>query len=72
MTSQQWILSLVLATLVFSVALELRLADFKRVAQAPRAVLCGLIRLLMGLPVAMQGRQVKPEFDTDHFSPAVS
>jgi BASS family bile acid:Na+ symporter len=35
------ILSLVLATMVFSVALELKLADFRRVAQAPRAVVAG-------------------------------
>ena len=34
MTTQQLILSLVLATMVFSVALELKVADFTRVAQA--------------------------------------
>ena len=37
MTTQQLILSLVLATMVFSVALELRVEDFKRVALAPKA-----------------------------------
>ena len=35
MTAQQLVLSLVLATMVFSVALELRVDDFRRVAQAP-------------------------------------
>jgi BASS family bile acid:Na+ symporter len=51
MTSQQLILSLVLATMVFSVSLELRIQDFRRVAQAPKAVLCGLIPQFILLPV---------------------
>lgn len=51
MTTQQLILSLVLATMVFSVALELRIDDFRRVAQSPRAVLCGLIPQFILLPV---------------------
>ena len=51
MTTQQLILSLVLATMVFSVALELRIDDFKRVAQTPRAVVCGLIPQFILLPV---------------------
>lgn len=63
-------LSWVLAHLVLSVAL--RMADFKRVAQAPRAAQCGLIRRLMGLQVAIQGWPVEPAFDTGHFFPAVS
>lgn len=52
MTTQQWVLSLVLATMVFSVALELRLDDFRRVGQSPRAVACGLIPQFILLPVA--------------------
>lgn len=51
MTAQQLILSLVLATMVFSVALELKLDDFKRVSQTPWAVLCGLIPQFILLPV---------------------
>jgi BASS family bile acid:Na+ symporter len=51
MTSQQLILSLVLATMVFSVALELKLADFLLVAQNPKAVVCGLIPQFILLPV---------------------
>jgi bile acid:Na+ symporter, BASS family len=51
MSAQQLILSLVLATMVFSVALELRPANFTRVAQAPRAVVCGLIPQFLLLPV---------------------
>lgn len=51
MNAQQLILSLVLATMVFSVALELKLDDFRRVAQAPRAVICGLIPQFILLPV---------------------
>ena len=52
MTTQQLILSLVLATMVFAVALELKVADFTRVAQTPRAVICGLIPQFVLLPVA--------------------
>ncbi|WP_395702396.1 bile acid:sodium symporter family protein [Aquabacterium sp.] len=51
MTTQQLILSLVLATLVFSVALELKVDDFTRVAKLPRAVVCGLIPQFVLLPV---------------------
>ncbi len=51
MTTQQLILSMVLATMVFSVALELRLLDFRRVAQTPRAVPCGLVPQFLLLPV---------------------
>jgi BASS family bile acid:Na+ symporter len=51
MTTQQLILSLVLATMVFSVALELKVADFTRVARTPRAVVCGLIPQFVLLPV---------------------
>jgi BASS family bile acid:Na+ symporter len=52
MNAQQIILSMVLATMVFSVALELRIEDFKRVAQTPKAVICGLIAQFLLLPVA--------------------
>lgn len=52
MSAQQLILSLVLATMVFSVALELRVGDFTRVAQAPRAVLAGLVPQFLLLPGA--------------------
>lgn len=51
MTTQQLVLSLVLATMVFSVALELRVDDFRRVLQTPRAVLCGLLPQFLLLPV---------------------
>jgi BASS family bile acid:Na+ symporter len=52
MTTQQLILSLVLATMVFSVALELRVEDFRRVASTPRAVVCGLVPQFLLLPGA--------------------
>lgn len=51
MTAQQLVLSLVLATMVFSVALELKMADFRRVAQTPKAVVCGLIPQFILLPI---------------------
>ncbi|CAN5663795.1 bile acid:sodium symporter family protein [soil metagenome] len=51
MTLAQLTLSLVLATMVFSVALDLRVADFTRVAHRPRAVICGLVPQFVLLPV---------------------
>lgn len=51
MTTQQIVLSTVLALMVFSVALELRVDDFRRVLQTPKAVLCGLIPQFILLPI---------------------
>ena len=51
MGTPQLILSLVLATMVFSVALELKIDDFRRVAQEPKTVVCGLIPQFILLPV---------------------
>ena len=51
MNTQQLILSLVLATMVFAVALEVKPADFARVAKTPRAVVAGLIPQFILLPV---------------------
>ncbi len=52
MNTQQLVLSLVLATMVFSVALELKLSDFTRIAQTPRAVVAGLVPQFVLLPAA--------------------
>ena len=52
MTPQQLVLSLVLATMVFTVALELRLEDFRSVASMPRAVIGGLVPQFVLLPLA--------------------
>ena len=51
MNAQQLILSLVLATMVFFFFLDLKLADFQRVAQAPRAIFAGLFPQFVLLPV---------------------
>jgi len=51
MSTQQLVLSLVLATMVFSVALELQLDDFLRVARSPKAVVVGLVPQFILLPV---------------------
>ncbi|WP_224242511.1 bile acid:sodium symporter family protein [Hyalangium gracile] len=51
MTAQQLLLSLVLAVMVFSVALELRVEDFRRVTRIPGSVVCGLIPQFVLLPV---------------------
>ncbi|MBN1204332.1 MAG: bile acid:sodium symporter family protein [Myxococcaceae bacterium] len=55
MTAQQIVLSLVLAVMVFSVALELRVEDFQRVTQMPGSVVCGLIPQFILLPVGTWG-----------------
>jgi BASS family bile acid:Na+ symporter len=52
MNTQQLVLSLVLATMVFSVALELKVTDFTRIAQTPRTVVAGLVPQFVLLPVA--------------------
>jgi BASS family bile acid:Na+ symporter len=52
MTTQQLVLSLVLMVMVFTVALELRVADFKLVALSPRAVVGGLVPQFLLLPLA--------------------
>ena len=52
MSTQQIVLSVVLATMVFSVALELQLDDFLRVARSPKAVVVGLVPQFILLPVA--------------------
>ncbi len=52
MTTTQLVLSAVLATMVFAVALELRVDDFRRVAQAPRLVLIGQLPQFVLLPGA--------------------
>ena len=41
-----------LALLVFSIALDLKIADFRRVAQTPRAVVCGLLPQFILFPFA--------------------
>ena len=51
MTTAQIALSCVLALMVFSVALELKVDDFRRVAKTPKAVICGLIPQFILLPV---------------------
>ena len=51
MNTTQLVLSLVLAIMVFSVALELRVDDFRRVVQAPKSVIAGLIPQFILLPV---------------------
>ncbi len=51
MGTQQLALGLVLVLMVFSVALELKVDDFRRVAKMPRAVVAGLIPQFILLPV---------------------
>mgnify|MGYP003382210810 CR=1 FL=1 len=51
MTLQTIVLSVVIALLVFSVSLDLKLQDFQRVARTPRAVIGGLIPQFLLLPV---------------------
>lgn len=51
MSIQQFALGLVLAAMVFAVALNLRVDGFRRVAQSPRSILAGLIPQFILLPV---------------------
>ncbi|HNT40110.1 MAG TPA: bile acid:sodium symporter family protein [Rubrivivax sp.] len=55
MTATQAVLSVVLATMVFAVALDLRVADFRAVARMPRAVIAGLVPQFLLLPLATWG-----------------
>lgn len=52
MNTTQLVLSFVLALMVFSVALELHISDFKRVLDNPKSVVAGLIPQFILLPVA--------------------
>ena len=52
MQLQQAVLSLVLMTMVFAVALELRTSDFARVFAMPRNIAIGLLPQFVWLPVA--------------------
>ncbi len=51
MTVQQIVLSAVIALMVFSISLDLKLQDFQRVAREPRAVIGGLIPQFLLFPV---------------------
>ncbi len=53
--TQQLTLNLVLALVVFGLALDIRLEDFKRVFQRPKAPLVGLIAQFLLLPAATCG-----------------
>jgi bile acid:Na+ symporter, BASS family len=55
MHAQQWILSLLLALMVFSVALDVTPNDFARVLKMPRSVIGGLIPQFILLPAATWG-----------------
>jgi bile acid:Na+ symporter, BASS family len=46
-----WILNIVLAFLMFGVSLELKVADFKRLADSPTASLVGILSQFLLLPV---------------------
>lgn len=52
MQLQQAVLSLVLMTMVFAVAMELRTSDFARVFAMPRTIAIGLLPQFVGLPIA--------------------
>jgi bile acid:Na+ symporter, BASS family len=52
MPPRQLVLTLVVFTMVFSVALDLKLADFQRVARNRRAVVAGLVPQFVLLPMA--------------------
>jgi BASS family bile acid:Na+ symporter len=49
-TDQLWMLNLALAFVMFGVALDIRLADFRRLSQIPKAVLGGIFSQFLLLP----------------------
>ena len=51
MNTTQLVLSVILALMVFSVALELRVDDFRRVLETPKSVVAGLIPQFILLPI---------------------
>lgn len=50
-----WVLNLTLALVMFGVALDLRLADFRRALRAPRAVIAGVVGQWLLLPALSYG-----------------
>jgi len=51
-SSNTWILNLVLASIIFGIALDIRWQDFKAVAHMPKAVISGLVAQFLILPAA--------------------
>lgn len=49
------VLNMVLAIVMFSIALELRVDDFRRLLQAPKAVLTGMVSQFLALPALTFG-----------------
>jgi BASS family bile acid:Na+ symporter len=49
-SGQLWILNLTLAFVMFGIALEIRLADFKRLKTMPKAIVAGLLSQFIALP----------------------
>lgn len=48
--SSQWLLNLVLASMILGIALDIHSRDFKAVAKMPRAIFSGLFAQFLILP----------------------
>ena len=49
-SDSQWLLSVVLASMVFAVALDIKTKDFKQVLTAPKAIISGMVAQFVLLP----------------------
>jgi len=53
--SSQWILNIVLASMILGVALDIHIRDFKAVTKMPKAIVSGLIAQFLILPAVTGG-----------------
>jgi len=53
--SSQWILNIVLASMILGVALDIHLSDFKAVSKMPKAIISGLLAQFLILPAVTGG-----------------
>ena len=53
--SSQWILNIVLASMILGIALDIHLRDFKAVTKVPKAIISGLLAQFLILPAVTGG-----------------
>lgn len=61
--SSQWILNIVLASMILGVALDIHWRDFKAIAKMPKAILAGLCAQFIALPAITTGLTLLLELD---------
>jgi len=53
--SSQWILNIVLASMILGIALDIHIRDFKAVSKMPKAIISGLVAQFFILPAITGG-----------------